>query len=243
MQINRIVFRSLIVILCFFSFPMRMLASTIGIKLGVTASTFHYTDREMDPYIDFDVDLRPYLGYDIEWVQLGEQKPLFAPFASCYYDYKFADKFFLRPEVGIMQKGVVFNQYIYERIIYEVKITYLQIPLTIGYQVMNKDHFIVEFYMGGSGALKLNASKKVGYHNSNIQHFKINNVRNYDFSLLFGLDVKWKLFDKYFMFDIQTFIGLTDIFYPIENQSQLYQHTQKTKNTGLTLSLGYEFKK
>ncbi|MBN2287256.1 MAG: PorT family protein [Tissierellales bacterium] len=227
--------------LCFVVIATNTAASPIGIKVGVAASAFNYTDRVMVPYIDYDIDLRPYLGYDIEWVQLGEQKPLLSPFVSCFFHYKFADKFFVRPEVGVMQKGVVFNQYDYERIIYEVKISYLQFPLTLGYQVVNKDYFIVELYAGGAGAFKLNALKKVGYHNSQIHHIKLNNICNFDFSWLFGFNIKWKLFEKYFLFDVQSFIGLTDIFYPIENQIQLYQRTQKTKNAGLVISLGYEF--
>ena len=234
----------LFLILCLSSLAPDILASPFGVKLGVTASAFNYTNRSMEPYLDFDVDLRPYLGYDIKWVQLGEQKPLLAPLVSCFFEYEFADRFFLRPEVGITQKGVVFNQYDYERIIYEVKITYLHIPLTIGYQFVQKDRFAIELYMGGAGAFKLNAFKKVGYHNSQIHYTKLENVRDYDFSLLFGFVVKWKLFDKYFLCDIQSFLGLTDIFYPIkENQAQLYHHTQKTKNTGLIISLGYEFTK
>jgi hypothetical protein len=183
-------------ILCLYIFTANVLASSISIKFGVAASAFNYTDRVMVPYLDYDIDLRPYLGYDIEWVQLGKQKPLLAPYVSCFYNYKFADKFSLRPEVGITQKGVVFNQYDYERIVYKVKINYLQFPLTLGYQVMNNDYFIVDLYAGGAGAIKLNAFKKVGYHNSQIQHVKLENVHNYDFSLLFGFYVKWKLFVK-----------------------------------------------
>lgn len=243
MQINRTINIFLFSIICLTSFAQNILASSIGVKLGVTASAFNYTDRVMYPYIAFDIDLRPYLGYDIKWVQLGKQKPLLAPFVSCFFNYKLTDRFFLRPEIGITQKGVVFNQNDYERIIYEVKITCLQIPLILGYQVVNKEHFIAELYLGGAGALKLDVYKNVAHHNSKIQHHDLDNVRNYDFSLLLGFDFKWKLFDKYFMFDVQGFFGLTDIFYPIENQAQLYHRTQKTKNAGLSLSLGYEFTK
>ena len=243
MQISRAINKFLLSIICLACFTSNILTSPIGVKLGVTASAFNYTNREMDPYLDFDIDLRPYLGYDIKWVQLGKQKPLFAPFASCFFNYKLSDRFFLRPEVGITQKGVVFNQYDYERVIYEVKITYLHMPLTLGYQVVKNDRFIAELYFGGAGALKLDAFKKVAHHNSQIQRHSLDNVRNYDFSLLLGFDFRWKLFDKYFMLDVQSFFGLTNIFYPIENQAQLYHRTQKTKNAGLFLSLGYEFTK
>lgn len=165
------------------------------------------------------------------------------PLFSCYFDYKFAGRFFLRPEVGITQKGVVFNQYDYERIIYEVKITYLQFPLTLGYQVVSKDHFIVELNAGTAGAFKLNAFKNVGSPSSHDHHIKLKNIRNYDFSLLVGFNVKWKLWEKYFLFDVTSFIGLTNILNPIDTKVHLYSHTQKTKNAGLVLSLGYEITK
>ena len=231
----------LVLILFLYGFTTPLLTAPLGVKLGFTASAFNYTDREMDPYTTFDIDLRPYLGYDIEWVQLGNQKPLFAPFVSCYVDVKIADRYFCRPEISITQKGVNFSQFDYERILYKVKITYLQVPLLLGYQVVSKDHYQVDLYFGGSGALKLNASKTVGYHQSDDQKFKIENVRNFDVSFIFGFDLKWNLFGACFMFDTRAFLGLSDIFSPIEHQSQLYHHTQKTKNAGFMFSLGYEF--
>ena len=38
----------------------------IGVKIGSTASSFHYTDINPNPYQNFDIDLRPFFGYDIE---------------------------------------------------------------------------------------------------------------------------------------------------------------------------------
>lgn len=229
--------------LCFWYSVPNTLAAPVGVKLGFTASTFYYTDRTMDPYLGFDIDLRPYLGYDIEWVQLGNQKPLFSPNIGCYLDYSIADRIILRPEIGITQKGVVFNQYDYERIIYEVRLTYVHIPLTIGYQALKTDHYIFELYAGGAAAFKLHASKRVGSHDSRIQSITLDNVRKFDFSLLFGFNVKWDLIGKTFMCDVQGFYGLTDIFDPIDNQARLYHHTQKTKITCISLSLAYEFTK
>ena len=231
-----------IIFLLFLStFASHLRSFPVGIKLGFSASSFRYSNSVMEPYLGFDIDLRPYLGYDIKWVQLGAQKPLLAPAFSCFYDYEFADRFFLRPEVGITQKGVVFNQYDYERIIYEVKITYVRFPLTFGYQLINKDHFILDLYTGGAGALKLDAYKKVGYHNSPAKRHTLDNVGDYDFSVLAGFDIKWQFKNQYFIFDVQSCFGLTDIFHPIENQAQLYHQTKKIKNTGFFLSLGYEF--
>jgi hypothetical protein len=216
-------------------------AHSIGIKLGVSSFSFNYTDRNMDPYLEYDIDLRPYLGYDIEWVQLGEQNPLFAPYFGFYYDKQITKRLFFRPEISLIQKGVNFNQYDYERIIYQVKIYYLELPLSIGFQFFQKNKFLSEIYLGGSSAIKLHGFKRVGYHNSKVKNTELNNISNFDFSLIFGIDIKWKLFKSFFLFDMRGFIGIHDIFNPIKNQPQLYYQTQKTKNTGLIISLGYEF--
>lgn len=243
MRINRVIARFLFSIICAACLTLNTVASPIGLKLGIAASSFNYTDRGMDPYLGLDIDLRPYLGYDIQWVQLGDQNPLYAPFVSLCYSLKFSDKLFLRPEIGITQKGVNFNQFDYQRTIYEVRITYLNNSLALGYQLLNNYRFALEAYGGGTGALKLDAYKKVAHHQSPIEKQSLDNVRNYDFSLFLGIDVKWKIFNKNLMLDIQSFYGLTNIFYPIKNQPQLYRHTQQTKNAGLLLSLGYEFTK
>ncbi len=75
MKISKINIAPLFCLLLFCVFS-KYTNAQFGVKLGTTISNFYYTDKEIDPYIGYDIDLRPYLGYDIEWVQLGEQKPL-----------------------------------------------------------------------------------------------------------------------------------------------------------------------
>lgn len=213
----------------------------IGVKLGTTISNFYYTDKEMDPYISYDIDLRPYLGYDIEWVQLGEQKPVVYPYVGIYYNCNISNRFVLRPEISFTQKGVSFNQSEYEKIVYKVKISYLEVPLSIAYKIIKKDKIESDLYFGGYGAFKLKALKKVGFHNSTTETTKINTVENFDAGIHLGINFKYKLFEKFVLLDIRVFQGLTNIFYMPEDQTKLYHTTQKTKITGFYITLGYEF--
>ena len=62
-------------------------SAQIGFKLGLAASSFSYKNK-LYPDLGFEVDLRPYLGYDIEWIQTGDQKPIFSPYISIFYSDK-----------------------------------------------------------------------------------------------------------------------------------------------------------
>lgn len=212
-----------------------------GLKLGTTISNFYFTDAELTPNISYDIDLRPYLGYDIEWIQLGEQKPLVSYYVGGYYNYQFSKRFSLKPELSFVQKGVSFSQSEYERIIYKIKISYLEIPLSIAFKYLKRERFSSELYLGGFGAFKLNAVKKTAFHNSDTEKVKISCIENFDAGIHFGISFKYKLFEKFILLDFRSFLGLTDVFYVPEDQIQLYHSIQKTKITGFNLTLGYEF--
>ncbi len=213
----------------------------IGIKLGTSFSSFYYTDKQITPNIGYDIDLRPYLGYDIEWVQLGNQKAVFSPFIGVYYNFQISKRFGLRPELSFTQKGVNFNQSDFERIIYKVKISYLEIPFSLAYKFIKKDKFVSELYLGGYGAFKINAIKKVASHNSSIEKTQIKCVKNFETGLHFGINFKHKIFEKFILFDIRIFQGLSNVFFIPEAQPELYFNTQKTKIAGFNLTIGYEF--
>lgn len=227
-------------ILILWGFPEVSMAQ-FGAKLGTTISSFYYTDKEMNPNLSYDIDLRPYLGYDIEWVQLGNQKPVVYAYLGAYYNYKFSNRFGLRPEVSFTQKGVSFSQSEYESIIYKVKISYLEVPLSIAYKIIKKEKFESELYLGGYGAFKLNAVKRVAFHNSSTETTNLSTVEKFDAGIHFGMNFKYKLFEKFVLLDIRVFQGLMDIFNMPEDQPILYHTTQKTKTTGLYITLGYEF--
>lgn len=212
-----------------------------GVKLGTTFSNFYYTDKTMNPDLTFEVDLRPYLGYDVYWVQLGKQKAVYSPFIGVCYNYQFSKRFSLQPALSFTQKGVSFSQFEYERVIYKVKISYLEIPLSIAYKFIKKEKFISEMYLGGFGAFKLKAIKKVAVGASPTEKIKIDNVNNFDAGIHFGLTFKYRLAEDFLLLDFRIFNGFSDIFYMPDDQPELYHSTQKTKITGFNLTLGYEF--
>ncbi len=211
-----------------------------GIKTGSAISNLYYTATNSNPHSDLEIDLSPYLGYDIKWVQLAPQKALFTPYISIYYDKKITDKFSLRPEISFVRKGLSFNQYKYEKIIYQVEISYLEIPLSLVYKLFQGKRTISEIYFGGYGAFKVDSVKKVAYHDSPIEKIQINSVYNFDWGIHLGACYKRRIFKNNLIFDIRFFLGFVDIFSFPDSGTQKYFSTQKTKITGVYLTLGYE---
>lgn len=212
----------------------------IGVKLGTTVSNFYYSDN-LSPKFDYDTDLRPYLGYDIEFAQLSSQKPIISPYLSAYYTFQLSSRFGLQPELSFTQKGVNFSHSDYEKIIYKVRISYIEIPLSFFYQFIQKEKSISELYFGGYGAFKIRAIKEVAAHNTSTEKKHVNNVNAFEGGLHFGANYKHKFCENFFLIDFRIFIGLSDIFSMPDDWTSIYFDTQKTKTTGFNLTLGYEF--
>ena len=242
-RISRIITKRIIYSVCFcvlFSFSKAVCAQ-YGVKIGTSVSNFYYTGRSPEPYNDFEIDLSPFLGYDIKLIQTEPQKPLLSYYLSAYKSFYLTKKFGFRPEMSFIQKGVDFSQHEYERIIYQVRISYLEIPLSAIYQFRDSGKAKWEIYTGGFVALRLNAIKRVSSQTSEAQKRKIRSVENFDGGLHLGISYKHKLYNNALSVDFRVFIGLCNIFESPEDWTRIYFETPKTKITGLNLSLGYEF--
>lgn len=211
-----------------------------GIKIGTTTSNFYYVDGIPVPYKGYDVDLRPYLGYDIELVQLNPQKPLFSYYVNVYRMFSLTNRLGFLPELSFSQKGANFSISDYEEIIYKVKINYIEFPLSFSFQYLQKDRVFSDVYLGGYGAYRINAYKKVAFHNTEADRIKINTVSHFDWGMHLGIDFKYQINNKYFLVDLRLFLGLANVFETPENWTNIYFESHKTKITGINLSLGYE---
>lgn len=242
-RIKRILINRFVLFICFcvlFSFP-RTVGAQYGIKIGTSVSNFYYTGSSPVPYNGYDIDLSPFLGYDIKSVQTEPQKPLLSYYFSIYRSLFLTKKFGLRPELSLSNKGVNFSQYEYERIIYKVKISYLEIPLSAFYHLRQTENTEWEIYSGGYGAIKLNAIKRVSTQTSYEVRQKVNSVNFFDGGLHLGANYKHRFYDDLLFVDLRIYIGLCNIFESPEDWTSIYFETPKTKIAGLNLSVGYEF--
>ena len=222
-------------------FPLSpQVKAQVGFKMGVTTSTFYYPGNSPTPYDGYEIDLRPYLGYDVGLVQTNPQKPLTSLYISVFKRIELSERIGFQPEISFSQKGVDFSNSKYESIIYKVKINYLDIPLSLSYQYLQKEKTVSNCYIGGFTSFRINSIKKTTSHNSPTQKKSFNAVKNFDFGVHAGVDLKYRLKNHFLLFDIRFFLGLNDVLFIPEGWTNIYYESHKTKITGINLSIGYE---
>ena len=240
-KIKQIFYRNKYALLiAIFCFSPSLLKAQYGIKGGVTASTFYFPGNLPIPYDGYDIDLRPYLGYDAGLVQTNPQKPLLSPHIYVLRRSALSNRWGFQSELGFSQRGVDFSYSKYENIIYKVKISYLEIPLSLSYQYLQKEKLSSHFYFGGYGGYKINGIKKVAFYNKKAYKTKLNSVNNFDFGIHLGTDFRYRINEHFLLFDIRLFLGITDIFTIPEGWTKIYYDSHQTKYTGINVSMGYE---
>ncbi len=213
----------------------------IGLKIGTSISSFYYPGSPPSPYDGYDIDLRPFLGYDVEFAQVTPQLPLVSPGFSIYRSFNLSQRISVQPELCYSRKGVRFSQVDYEKVDYKVKINYLEIPVSVALQVLEKNNSRIDCFLGGYGAFRISVTKQVAYNNSSVEKEKINTMRIFEGGLHTGITYKHRFLDGFVVIGLRVYLGLTDIFELPEDWTGIYLDTHKTKITGLNLSLGYEF--
>lgn len=229
----------IISILCLATFTTTHTKGQIGFKGGVGISNFYYKGSP-EPVYSYDIDLRPYFGYDIEWVQLLDQKPLITPYFGIYYDLDISKRLVFRPEINFTQKGVNFSNYDFEKVVYKVKLSYLEVPLSLAWKFVNKENFKTGLILGGYCAFKLAAVKISSIYESETEKTKLNNARALDYGIRFGLGFNPIIKSQRFRVDIVQSVGFGSMFDIPEDDIKLYDDVQKIKNIYLAISIAYE---
>ena len=230
-----------LIFLIVFTNTFNCLYGQFGLKAGISISNFYYPNQGPVPNLSYEVDLRPYFGYDIESVQLGEQKALPGFYISGYYEFNLTHWFSLQPELSFVQKGTNFSQHDYEDITYKIRINYLEIPLLIGFKYINKEKIESKFYMGGHASFRLSALKIVGTHNSEVTTTRLNNANAAVFGIDFGNILKYNIKKGFLILDLRAVIDVSDAFFIPDDQIRIYHKIQDIRTTGLYISVGYEF--
>ena len=211
-----------------------------SIKVGTTASTFYYVGDMPIPDDGYDVDLRPYTGYDIAWVQASPQSPLFAWHLGISRLYTLTNKLNIEPEISFSQKGVAFRHRAYAAIHYRVKINYVEVPISLTYPYLQKDKSKGYIHCGVYGAYGINGIKRVTLTDASSYRTRLTSVKHFDAGIHLGIQYAYRIRGQYVSLQVRLIAGLCDVSEIPRDWTNLYYETHKTKNAGLQISIGYE---
>jgi outer membrane immunogenic protein len=209
-------------------FPENSISGDFGIKGGVNMSGLHSATG----------DFRHFLGYEINWLTMGNLVGFQVGF---FTTVDISKNFQFQPELNYSVRGGDASEtFLFEEIVYKIKLTYLEVPLLLKYDIPLKGRVKPAILIGPYGSLKLDAKKNTEIWGEK-KTASLGNVKNFDFGLLFGLGAEMDMFSGKFILEFRSNWGFNNIMDIPEGFIRLYQEKDSINNFSFAILTGYSF--
>jgi hypothetical protein len=208
--------------------PAPSLFADWGIKGGAGISGLHSATG----------DFRHYLGYEMDWLRMGN---LLSYQIGVSQSFSLSDKFQIQPELFYsVRGGDAGEEYLFESVIYKIKMTYLEIPLLFKYRIPVISNLKLVLYLGPYAALKLKAQKHTEIWGEK-EDSDLPNVKNYDYGIVLGIGTEFKLRSGSLILELRSNWGLADILTMPAGYIRLYEEKDSIRNFAVVFITGYQF--
>ena len=206
------------------------ICAQLGIKAGISISALQSSEE----------DYRPFLGYEVTWLQDGTSNPVFGLQLGMFYTLKLSDEFYLQPELYFTQRGYQFDQTPLYNTNYSLRINYLELPILFEYRLPFDWSFNPVITAGPFTALKLSSDKNIRTEDEEISG-DLSSVDDMDYGLVFALGAELPAFNGQLIFDLRVNWGLANIMRQPDEYINLSDDPGTVKTRVITLMTGYRF--
>jgi hypothetical protein len=113
--------------------PLNAAWCQFGIKGGLALSGFQLSQNVSSSVGN---DYRPFLGYEVEWIQEGDAaKPALGLQIGVFYIKDLSECFAVQPELFYSQRGLYFYQIELYNTSYHLKVHYVEVPLLLKFNI------------------------------------------------------------------------------------------------------------
>lgn len=225
-------FKTFLLILIVFLIPFIIpLSAQPGIKAGMSISALQSSTE----------DFRPFLGYEVSWLQDGTSNPEFGLQLGIFYTVKFSDAFKLQPELYFSQRGYQFDQTPFYNTNYSLNINYLELPVLLEYFLPLDWSFNPVITAGPFFALKLSSNKTIRIADEEITAGVVSSVNDIDYGLVFGIGAEFPAWDGQIIFDVRMNWGIANVMTQQEDFISVSDDPGTVKTRAVILMIGYRF--
>jgi hypothetical protein len=217
------------IILFFLLFTFQLIAQP-GIKGGLTVSGLQSSKE----------DFRPFLGYEVSWVQDGTSNPVFGLQLGLFYTVKLSNAFNFQPELYFSQRGYQFDQTPLYNTNYNLNINYLELPVLLEYNLPLGWDFHPVILAGPFAALKLSSDKQIRILDEETSG-EVSSVNDFDYGLVFGIGAEFSAWDGELIFDLRINWGLANVMTQSNEYISISNDQGTVKTRAVTLMTGYRF--
>lgn len=207
----------------------------LGIKGGLVMSGFK-PSQDLKPFLGDDY--RPFLGYEVDWIQNGY--PDFGFQIGIFYTRDISKYFALQPELYYSQRGHHFYQIELYNTSYKLKVNYVEIPLLIKYKIPVGWSVKPSLLVGPYAAFKLSAKRTLDIWGEKDTR-GVSCVNKLDYGLVFAVNSEFSAWSRQLMFEIRFNWGLASIMSQPEEFTDLYEDAGSVNLLAINFMTGFRF--
>jgi hypothetical protein len=221
---------SLVFIALLLSFTSSNFFAQPGIKGGLSVSALQSSNEEY----------RPFLGYEVAWVQHGTSNPILGLQLGVFYRIKLSNSFSLQPELYFSQRGYKFDQIQLYNTSYRLNINYLEVPILFEYKIPVDWSFRPGIIIGPFIALKLNSNKKIKIGDEEVSG-AISSINDFDYGVLLALGTELDGLGGSITLDLRLNWGLSNMMSQPNEYISISDDPGNVQTRAITLMVGYRF--
>lgn len=218
--------------------PLNAAWGQFGLKGGLALSGFQLTQNSSSTTGN---DYRPFLGYEVEWLQEGDAaKPDLGWQIGVFYVKTISRYFAVQPELFYSQRGLHFYQTELYNSAYSLAVDYVEVPVLLKFKIPLNWSVKPGLFGGPYAAFKLRANRTLRIEEEQNTR-RVSSVNALDYGLVFGITSEFPAWSRQLLFEIRCNWGLASMMTQPKEFIDLYEDAGRVNVLAIAFLTGICF--
>lgn len=210
----------------------------LSVKGGIAVSGFRLSPD--DGGTSREIDFRPFLGYEVGWIQHGTSNPDIGFQVGVSYAARLSRDLSVQPELHFAQRGYWFEQIGLYNTSYRLTVHYLQIPLLLTYRLPFDWAVRPGLLLGPYVSFRLSATRSIEIWGKRDTR-SVPAVNFLDCGLIFAVDGEFSAWSQTLGVELRFDLGLADALSQPQDYTNLAENPGTVRVLALSALLCYRF--
>ncbi len=184
-------------------------------------------------------DFRPFLGYEVDWIQHGYSAPDVGFQVGISYLVDLSSAFRVQPELFFSRRGHHFYQTALYNTAYSIIVYYLETPVLLGWRLPVDWSAQPLILAGPYAAWKLRGIRVLNISGEEETRI-LSNVKSLDYGIVFAVSVEFPAWSEWISAEVRSSWGLSSIMARPPEYTALYDDPGSVRNLAFALIVGYQ---
>ncbi len=208
-----------------------------GIKMGPAFSGFQPSHSD-SRYITGE-DFRPFLGYEVDYLQDKTYGDLGLQIGVFYAKY-LTERAIVQPELYYAHRGLNFELLELYNLQYQLDINYLQLSLPFKYKLSTTRKVNTGILLGAFMSYKLSGKRTlVDWEAKDTK--SLEGINTTDFGMILGFDSEFSAWSQPLLLELRIEYGFGSMMHKPDDFTPIWEDTGITRDLAIIMMMGYRF--